>query len=77
MKSEKDCVKIKLCRDPTSENSDQHEFKMALFHNGKLKDSLLFVQNFKTTLKASVIVRRQCKATLSSNAIARRIVTSV
>ena len=31
--SEKDFVKMKLRRDPTSENSDPYEFKMALFYN--------------------------------------------
>ena len=33
-KSEKDFVKVKLHRDPTSENLDVYEFKMALFYNG-------------------------------------------
>ena len=33
-KSEKGFVKMKLCRDPTSKNSDLYEFKMALFYNG-------------------------------------------
>ena len=32
-KSEKDRVKIKLCRDPKSENLDLYELKMALFDN--------------------------------------------
>ena len=37
-KSEKDYVKIKLRRDPTSENSYPYEFKMALFYNGYRED---------------------------------------
>ena len=32
--SDKYFVKIKLCRDPTSENLDLDELKMALFDNG-------------------------------------------
>ena len=32
--SDKDYVKLKLSRDPTLENSDLYEFKMALFENG-------------------------------------------
>ena len=32
-KSEKDYVKIKLCRDPTPEKSDMYKFRMALFDN--------------------------------------------
>ena len=31
--SDQDFVKIKFCRDPTSENLDLYEFKMALFDN--------------------------------------------
>ena len=33
-KSENDSVKMKLRRDPTSENSDLYEFKTALLYNG-------------------------------------------
>ena len=33
-KLEKDCVKIKLGRDPMSEKLDLYELKMALFDNG-------------------------------------------
>ena len=33
-KSDKDLVKIKLRRDPRSENSDFYEFKMVLFDSG-------------------------------------------
>ena len=52
-KLEKGCVKNKFKRDPTSENSDKYEFKMALFDNGKPEILLLFVRNFKMTLGAS------------------------
>ena len=34
IKLDKGCEKIKLCMDPTSEQSDIYEFKMALFDNG-------------------------------------------
>ena len=37
-KSEKDFVEMKLCGDPTSENPDLYEFKMALFYNGYQED---------------------------------------
>ena len=37
-KSEKDFVKMKLRRDPTSENLDLYEFKMALLYNGYRED---------------------------------------
>ena len=37
-KSEKDFVEKKLRRDPTSENSDLYEYKMALFYNGYWED---------------------------------------
>ena len=46
-KSEKDFVKLKLRRDPTSENSDLCKFKMGLFDNGKPVQFLLFVSNFR------------------------------
>ena len=55
-KLNKDSVKIKLRRDPTSENSDIYELKMALFYCGKPEEFLffvLFVRNFKMNLKAS------------------------
>ena len=41
-KPEKVTVKIKLCRDTTSEKSDLYEFKMALFESGKPEELLLF-----------------------------------
>ena len=37
-KSDKDVVKLKLCRDPTSYTSDLYEFKMSLFDNGEPED---------------------------------------
>ena len=42
-KSDKDLVKLKFCRDLTSEKSDLYEFKMALFENGGPED-LFFVR---------------------------------
>ena len=52
-KSDKYCVKIKLCRDPTSEKSDLYEFKIALFENGDTEEFLFFVRKFQMNLKAS------------------------
>ena len=52
-KLEKGCVKNKFKRDPTSENSDKYEFKMALFDNRKPEIFLLFVRNFKIMLDIS------------------------
>ena len=37
-KSERDVVKLKLRRDPTSHMSDLYEFKMSLFENGKIEE---------------------------------------
>ena len=52
-KPDKYFVRIKLRRDPTSENSDLYELKMALFDNVRLKEFLLLIRNFNMTLKAS------------------------
>ena len=60
-KSNKDCVKTKLRRDPTSENLDLYEFKMALFGNGEPEEFLLFVQKFQLTLKAPVTIDASTK----------------
>ena len=38
-------------RDPTSENSDLYEFKIALFDKGGLEELLLFVKNYKMMLE--------------------------
>ena len=43
---------MELRRDPTSENSDLYESKMALLYNGDQGD-FLFAHNFKMTLEAS------------------------
>ena len=34
---DKDSIKLKFCRDPTSEKSDLYELKMSLFYNGDQK----------------------------------------
>ena len=52
-KSDKDCVKIKFCRVPTSQKSDLYEFKMTLFDNGDPEELLLLIINFNMTLEAS------------------------
>ena len=51
-KLDKDCVKNKLCMDPTSEKSDLYELKIALFDNGEPKEFFLFVRNFQMNLEA-------------------------
>ena len=52
-KSDKYFIKVKLRRYPTSEKSDLYEFKMALSDNSKPEEFLLFIWDFKITLKAS------------------------
>ena len=52
-KSDKYFLRLKLCKDLTSEKSDLYEFKMALFDNGNLDEFLLFFHNFNMTHKAS------------------------
>ena len=37
-KSDKDFVKLKLCRDLTSSTLNPYEFKMSLFENGNSED---------------------------------------
>ena len=58
---DKDFVKLKLFRDPTSEKSDLHMFKMALFENGETEEFLLFIHNFNMTLEASGILETAVK----------------
>ena len=60
-KMDKDCVKLKLHRDPTSQNFDLYEFKVALFDNVDTEEFLLFVRNFNMTLEASVILTAGAK----------------
>ena len=52
-KSEKDLLKLKLRRRPTSSMSDLYGFRMSLFDNGDPGEFLLFVRNFNMTLAAS------------------------
>ena len=52
-KSDNAFVKIKLCRDLTSEKSEFYEFKMALLDNNNPEEFLLFVCNFNMNIKAS------------------------
>ena len=52
-KSDKEFLKLKLRRYPTSFTSDICELKMSLFDNGEPKEFLLFVRNFNMTLVAS------------------------
>ena len=50
---EKDFVKIKLHRDPTSSSLDLYGFKISLFDSGETEEFLLFVRKFNITLAAS------------------------
>ena len=52
-KSDKDFVKLKLCRYLISAKSDLYEFKMALFDNGDMEEFFLFVRKFNMTLVVS------------------------
>ena len=52
-KSDKDFIKPKLRRYPTSKNSDLYEFKMAVFENGKREEFLMLFCNFNMTLASS------------------------
>ena len=52
-KLDKDCVKIKFCRDPTLERSYLYEFKIAFFDSDDPEEFLLFINNFNITLEAS------------------------
>ena len=52
-KREKDCVKLQLNRDPTSDKLDLCEFKMTLHDNGDTEDFMFFVRHFNTTPAAS------------------------
>ena len=51
--SDKDFVKLKLCRDPTLSTLDLYDFKIYLFDNGDPEEFLLFVRNLNMTLAAS------------------------
>ena len=67
-KSDKYCVEIKFLSDPTLEDSDLYEFKMALFDNVEPEDFLLFVQNYQMISEASGTLTHgakiQCLCTL-------------
>ena len=52
-KSDKDIVKLKLRRDPTSYLSELYEFNLDFIYNGETEEFLLFVQNFNITIAAS------------------------
>ena len=44
-------VKLKFCRDPTTEKSDLYVLKMTLFDNGGQEKFLLNVSNFNMAMK--------------------------
>ena len=56
-KLDKYFVQIKLRRDPTSENLDLYELKMALFDNGDHEELFLFIRNFNMYIEASGTLR--------------------
>ena len=51
--SDKDCVKIKLRRNPPTQKLDLYQFKMIFFDNGYPEDFLLFIRNFNMAHEAS------------------------
>ena len=53
-KSDKDFVKLKLLRDPTSITSDHYEFKMSLFDHVEPEEFLFFIINFNINLATTV-----------------------
>ena len=55
-KLDKDCVKIKLHRDPTSQKSDVYELKMTLFGKDEVEEFLIFIRNLNMTLEESIIL---------------------
>ena len=58
-KLDKEFVRLKFCRDPTSEKSDPYDFKMTLFEN---EDPEEFVLSFNMTLAASETLETAAKA---------------
>ena len=52
-KSDKDFVKMRLCRDTMESTSDLYDINMYLFDNVQPEEFLLFLRNFNMTLAAS------------------------
>ena len=52
-KPDKDSVKLKVCRDPTSSTLDLYEFKMSLFDHGDPEEFILFIRKSNMTLAAT------------------------
>ena len=48
-KSDKDFVKLKLCRDHKSSTMDLYEFNMYFFDQVEPEELLLFIRNFNMT----------------------------
>ena len=51
--SDKDCVKIKLRRNPTTQKLDLYQFKMIFFDNGYPEEFFYLIRNFNMTIEAS------------------------
>ena len=60
-KSDKDFVKIRLRRDPTSEKLYLYQLKMALFDNGDPEEFLLFILNFNMTIEVQGTLKSGAK----------------
>ena len=60
-KLDKEFVRLKFCRDPTSEKSDPYDFKMTLFDNEDPEEFSLFVLSFNMTLPASETLETAAK----------------
>ena len=60
-KSDKDFVKLKLRRNPTSSMLDLCDFKISLLDNGEQEEFLLLVINFNITLAASGMLEADAK----------------
>ena len=52
-KLDKDFIKLKHCRDPTSITLDLYEFNISLFVYGDTEEFLLFIHDFKMYISAT------------------------
>ena len=55
-KTEIDCNKVKLRKKPASSMSGPYEYKVALFENGEPEEFLLFIREFRKTLRANGVM---------------------
>ena len=71
--SEKDFVKLKLCRDPTSPTPDLYEFRISLLDNGKPEEFLLLVCKFNKTLASPGMLEAGAKYQYLCNLVRRKL----